>query len=646
MSDKDRERREKSRQQQDLLNQIVRAVSLIVRLPAQALQYAGQSIQILAAPMQQLATTAIAASSAAAPGAAVAINISLRLLRSMINAAIGANAAVTPLANLIMLAAVTAVAPSFILRVASELGINNADDAAKLAAGASAADIERAMIAAREAISAYQSGQRDASAIADGVLATLQNSSQSPSEAHTEGFAEKAPTPSLDPVFVSWDRISAPENETATVVGTFRDSRGNLKVIEIPVSAKDHEATATHPIKAVFRDVDGREITEKLDLAIVDVNEAPTLSAVSTTYDGQHLLLTLSAYDPDAGDVVVITDGGTWHYTIAELAAGVPSFSAIATDAGGLTSAPMLIEPPKILKAAVESGEVAPTPPIILGYSLSSLPENQGGTLTVTAYDTVDGVITRDIPIAPQDYEALASKVITYPVEITNSAGLSAHGTAAVTVTNVDDDNRAFILKDYDPGEENHASTRIGGLFGSYATDHFQDQGFGIGGTYYRITYDNLGYTPVIEVSGDAGRLQDVGPSGLTWYAEDQINTVSHRNTTFTFNEPGFGAEATINGVGGFTFVTPNGSDFVRLSELVIIQITEPDPNGDAVSFSIVNQERLSENGLDVSLSGNVISMSVQPWADAIPNANWDIYVSMSDGHGGFVTNVLLHIDP
>lgn len=197
-------------------------------------------------------------------------------------------------------------------------------------------------------------------------------------------------------------------------------------------------------------DTHGLRTGSMITVTVTPVNDAPTAIEVDTVFDGATLTATLHSSDPERQHVTYYRDGVALQgdvivWTAAQLAAGAPTVSITARDPQGLETSAVTIDPPHIASVDAHSH---PTPPAILSYSLSVLPENQTATMTVTAYDAIDGVVQKAYAIAPQDYEALATHSINVDVTITNSAGLSAHANHVVHIQNV---NEAPIFAFADP---------------------------------------------------------------------------------------------------------------------------------------------------------------------------------------------------
>lgn len=234
------------------------------------------------------------------------------------------------------------------------------------------------------------------------------------------------------PVITGISIVEVPENAAnAVAVVTSVDEEDGAVETKFLLPIQDFEASPTFLLNGEIVDAGGLSSSFGFPISVVNVNEAPDAPTVTSSFEGGVLVITATATDPD-GEVL---PSQTWSYTLQELAADPAPFVATFTDIGGLTSS-VVIDPPGLgAQAAADN----PQPPVILGYSIATLPENQGGVLTVTAYDAIDGVITREIAIASQNYEALALKSISVPIEITNSAGLTTTATHEIAVTNVNE---------------------------------------------------------------------------------------------------------------------------------------------------------------------------------------------------------------
>lgn len=245
------------------------------------------------------------------------------------------------------------------------------------------------------------------------------------------------------PVVASIDNAGPHAENTGfdvTVTATDPEQGTITKVVH--VGPADFEAMGpghTLHIEGDIVDSGGLTAHYSTDIAIADANEAPNTPEVSATFDGAVLRVDVTATDPDAGDTVAPLH---FEWTAAQLAAGVDPFSVSLRDAGGLASPSITLDPPK-LAAAAEADH--PTAPTILSVSAPDVAENSSGTVTVTAWDAIDGMITRTIAIGPQDYEALGSgKTVLSGIDVTNSSGLTAHAGA---VTHILDVNEAAVLQ-------------------------------------------------------------------------------------------------------------------------------------------------------------------------------------------------------
>lgn len=220
------------------------------------------------------------------------------------------------------------------------------------------------------------------------------------------------------------------ENERLSVTVSATDPEQGWIEKTITIDPQDYEATGgVIRVEGEIVDSGGLTSAYGFDVTIRDVNEAPLTPTVSTQFVGGKLIVTVTATDPDGEDL----GERVFSYTMEELAADPDAFTVSFTDKGGLTSS-VEVDPPSLGRQAASSN---PQAPAILGYSLSSLPENQGAVLTVTAYDAIDGIIVRDYTISPQNFEVVST--VAQAIEITNSSGLTASATAEITITNVNE---------------------------------------------------------------------------------------------------------------------------------------------------------------------------------------------------------------
>jgi hypothetical protein len=273
-------------------------------------------------------------------------------------------------------------------------------------------------------------------------------------------------------------------------------------------------------------------------VSITNVNEAPLPLSVSSVFDGQTLTITLSGLDPD-GDP--LTMPGPYIYTVADLVAGVPSFAVVSMDPHGLTSPPLIIDPPSL--AAEVSTDAAP---IIVSISASSVNENSETVVTVTAYDLQDGIMVQTYTIPAQNFEE--NQTYALPVSFTDSDGHITTHTFNVAVRNVDE-NRIGVLFINDVGEYyDNISNNIGDVypFSGQITNAVivaqtpYNGHLGSETDTIKIGYADAGFIPVITVNPGVYGLRSIVAHetfALITLA-DIVSGIGNSHVTITLSEP------------------------------------------------------------------------------------------------------------
>jgi hypothetical protein len=215
------------------------------------------------------------------------------------------------------------------------------------------------------------------------------------------------------PVIRTVDPIAFDENAPHAFIVTADDEEDGVLTKEVAIAPQNFETGPTGLLSVVITDGGGLSSFVGVPYSVRDVNEAPSGVTYTSAFDGQRLMITLQASDPDGNAIIYVRDGvqmvgNVITYTVAELATGAADTIVVAHDPYGLHGASLTIEPPRL---AAEAAADNPLPPTILGFNIASLPENQIGTLTVTAYDAIDGVIRKDYAVPAQDYEATIAPV-------------------------------------------------------------------------------------------------------------------------------------------------------------------------------------------------------------------------------------------
>lgn len=423
------EEKRQSQTQQSNETQSDKAAGGVALLPGDGALIAQSASQVAVRQVanQAIASGAVSTAAASATPALVVLN-ALGAAHAAVAAMTAAVSAVSIVVAQAITAATAVVGPFVVLEVAKSYGITNAAEAEAAAQALAGDDALQASVAKAigDAAARFSSlSQNEQIAQAGAILETI--------------IADLTAAPPVLPALV---HVTNNPPVVAAVLGdTILENAGGILsiklldkeegvlAVDIPISHQDFEAASYLDVPWSITDKGGLTVSGVERVTILDVNEAPNAPVVTSSFDGHTLTITASAIDPD-GEAL---PDQTWTYTVQQLAAGVSPFTATFTDVGGLTSS-ILIEPPKLAAQAAADHPVAPT---ILGFSLSSLAENQGGVLTVTAYDAIDSVIRRDYTISPQNYETTPQVVV--PIEITNSAGLSTGETAHIAIANVNE---------------------------------------------------------------------------------------------------------------------------------------------------------------------------------------------------------------
>lgn|GEM_PF-5432636 len=389
---------------QNLAQELAQSVAVIaqpVQAAVRAVQMVPTSVLKAAARHLRVLQQAASATEAGARVAGVAMNAAM---------------ATSPLMEASILAALDLNSEGAVKETAKKLTNEQADYAAK------------AIAFAQETATQTHDTGKALSSLTVGYDLAQQADNFGRTDAHAEQmaplilYAKIAP-----PVIIGVDLGDTRENTGIHIMVTVHDEYVGDVTKMLSLSAQNYELVKGLDIPFSYTDSFGHTVSTTIRVPILDVNEVPETPVIISTFDGQQLVITATAADPD-GEIL---PSQTWTYTVQQLAAGAPSFTATFTDAGGLMSS-ALIDPPELAKQAALDSPVAPT---MLGYSLASLPENQGGVLMVTAYDAVDGVIVRGYALSAQDHETTPQ--ILQHVEIMNSAGLSTSSDVSITITDV-----------------------------------------------------------------------------------------------------------------------------------------------------------------------------------------------------------------
>jgi hypothetical protein len=232
------------------------------------------------------------------------------------------------------------------------------------------------------------------------------------------------------PEFIGATGTELAENAPGSLTINISDAELGQRQIVIPIDPADFERVNFIDVPWSFTDHGGLSVSGTQRVQIINVNEAPVLEISGYEFDGQTLTIQTTVKDPDGESLV----GREFVYSAAELATDIPAFSISVVDGGGLESNRVIIDPPQL---AAQAASESPVPPAVLGYSITELPENQIGVLTITAWDAIDGNITHSIQLSRQDYEA--NKSLSIPFDIQNSSGLHTTGVAEVRITNVNE---------------------------------------------------------------------------------------------------------------------------------------------------------------------------------------------------------------
>jgi hypothetical protein len=364
------------------------------------------------------------------------------------------------------------------------------------------------------------------------------------------------------PVITGIDVVSVPENQTVTISVTAVDPEDGAIIKTYDIPAHDYEAGSAFILSTTITDSGGLLTVRDFRIVVTDLNEAPNTPTATASFDGQTLVVTVAATDPD-GETLAPQ---FYTYSVQQLAAGVPSFMATFTDKGGLTSA-ILIEPPKLAAQAAADHLV---PPTILGINRATVSENAIVQVTVTAYDAVDGVLTRTYTIPAQDYEV--SQTAHLDATITNSSGLSASRGFDLQVTNV---NEAPVFVSASPltTPENQPLTIV-------AT--WRDPEQGLVTTTHALApqdYETLHTTTVHLAFTDAGGLSA---------GRDQVISITNVNEA-----------PTVTGPAVYT---------IQENRAFSAQLTRTDPDvGDAGTWSIVG----ARDGFSITAGGRLTHSSL-----------------------------------
>ena len=316
------------------------------------------------------------------------------------------------------------------------------------------------------------------------------------------------------------------------------DDAGGLFVLvgnQIQIAAGavlDFEASATHTVAVEVTDSGGLTLTETFTITVGDANEEPdglvtTGNEVEENAGAGTIVATLSATDPDAGDVFTfaLTDDAGGRFVVVgnevQVAAGaVLDYETAAshditvevTDAGGLTRSETVTisvldvdnAPTAILLSASEIAEDASAGTVIA--TLDAV-DPDGGLFSFALVDDAEGrfeIVDNELRLADGaalDYEAQATHEVT--VEVVDESGLSFTQSFTLTVLNTNEGPTDILVTGGTVTENASAGTLVATLD---ATDP------DLGETFtFELVGDPSGFFEVVdnEVRVAAGALID-----------------------------------------------------------------------------------------------------------------------------------------
>jgi VCBS repeat-containing protein len=261
-------------------------------------------------------------------------------------------------------------------------------------------------------------------------------------------------------------------------------------------SLLDHESAVQHDIEVTVTDAGGLSASQTFTIAVTDVNEAPSIAALSASEVAENsaagtVVGSVSASDPDAGEVLTytLTDhaGGRFaidpHTGVITVAGGAlldhesaaeHDIEVTVTDAGGLSASRAFTiavtdvnEAPSI--AGLSTGAVAENSAAgtVVG-SVSAIDPDAGDVLAYTLVDDAGGRFAIDpdsgmITVADGaalDYESATRHDIK--VEVTDAGGLSTSRTFTIAVTDVNEAPSIIALSSNRVLEGASAGTVVG----------------------------------------------------------------------------------------------------------------------------------------------------------------------------------------